>query len=601
VENVPGLAGVSGSGYLAELHFHVLGLDGESSDIDLSNGVLGNNQAQAIPASWFGDSVTVSLPDVTAPWVSSTLPNNNDTGVPVNTTIEATFSEAMNIALAEVAFSILPAVTGSFSWSGNTMIFTPAVNLNSNTIYTMTINTAAEDIVGNPLAAAYIWHFTTAKALPAVTTRAANNIASTSATLNGRLDSLGDYSPVHVSFLWGTTSGDLTEETDPVEKTSTGAFSADLSSLTPNTPYYFQTKVTGSVTVLGDELSFTTTLIDVMRDLPAMVGVGTTFDVTITFAAPADNFNSIGLVDSAPAGWGVQVDAAWCSPAVFYANLVGSQAQYMWAGPPLVGYSENQAFTAVYKVTVPGDAAAGISTFPGGELGYKIGSTSYPHVAVTGDSTIEVVVTAPTVITKAATNITTNSATVSGNLTSLGDYTEVSVSFLWGTTSGALDHETDPVVKTSTVGFSAALSSLTANTKYYFRAKVTGSVTVLGDEHNFTTLNPPTVTTNAATNILDTTATLNGRLVSLGSASSANVSFEWGLDTTYSFNTTAQIKNSAPVDFNANITGLKASTTYHFRAKAVGHDTSYGDDVTFKTSTVPPTVTTDNATSVTSD
>ena len=59
VQNVPGLRGVSGSGYLAELHFHVIGSSGARSAINLSNGVLGNNQAQAIPATWTGGSVSI--------------------------------------------------------------------------------------------------------------------------------------------------------------------------------------------------------------------------------------------------------------------------------------------------------------------------------------------------------------------------------------------------------------------------------------------------------------------------------------------------------------------------------------------------------------
>ena len=58
VQNVPGIQGVSGSGYLAVLHFHALSPG--QSNITLSNGLLGDNQAQEIPAEWIGDSVTVT-------------------------------------------------------------------------------------------------------------------------------------------------------------------------------------------------------------------------------------------------------------------------------------------------------------------------------------------------------------------------------------------------------------------------------------------------------------------------------------------------------------------------------------------------------------
>jgi len=60
IQNVPGLSGVTGSGYLAVLHFHVIGSEGESSAIDLSNGVLSNILAEEIEATWVGDSIDIT-------------------------------------------------------------------------------------------------------------------------------------------------------------------------------------------------------------------------------------------------------------------------------------------------------------------------------------------------------------------------------------------------------------------------------------------------------------------------------------------------------------------------------------------------------------
>ncbi|MBI4283376.1 MAG: immune inhibitor A, partial [Chloroflexi bacterium] len=59
VQNVDGTPGISGSGYLAVLQFHVIGDNTTSSQIGLTNGILGNNQAQAIPSKWVADSVQV--------------------------------------------------------------------------------------------------------------------------------------------------------------------------------------------------------------------------------------------------------------------------------------------------------------------------------------------------------------------------------------------------------------------------------------------------------------------------------------------------------------------------------------------------------------
>ena len=61
IQNVPGLAGVDGSGYLAVLHFHVTGSQDDSSTISLANGMLSNNSAEEITAIWTGDLVNVTL------------------------------------------------------------------------------------------------------------------------------------------------------------------------------------------------------------------------------------------------------------------------------------------------------------------------------------------------------------------------------------------------------------------------------------------------------------------------------------------------------------------------------------------------------------
>ena len=53
--------GVSGSGYLAELHFHVIGTDGDSSHINLTQGMLANTGAQQIPATWTGTTVQIGV------------------------------------------------------------------------------------------------------------------------------------------------------------------------------------------------------------------------------------------------------------------------------------------------------------------------------------------------------------------------------------------------------------------------------------------------------------------------------------------------------------------------------------------------------------
>jgi len=59
IQNVPGLSGVSGSGYLSKIQFHVIGSAGSSSQINLANGVLSDTSANQIQATWVNGSVQI--------------------------------------------------------------------------------------------------------------------------------------------------------------------------------------------------------------------------------------------------------------------------------------------------------------------------------------------------------------------------------------------------------------------------------------------------------------------------------------------------------------------------------------------------------------
>src|SRR5579863_2257979 len=103
------------------------------------------------------------------PTVLSTVPVNGATGVAVNTTISATFSEAMNAATINgTTFTVTgpgaTPVAGTVSYAGSTATFTPSTVLANSTLFTATITTGAKDPAGASLAANFVWTFTTAAA-----------------------------------------------------------------------------------------------------------------------------------------------------------------------------------------------------------------------------------------------------------------------------------------------------------------------------------------------------------------------------------------------------------------------------------------------------
>ena len=105
------------------------------------------------------ESAETGIMDRTPPIVTDHLPTGTD--VPVTTTINVTFSEAMNQSSVQNAFTISPTATGSFSWTANTITFMPS-SLTYATTYEVIIGTEAKDLAGNHLQSPYTWSFTTA-------------------------------------------------------------------------------------------------------------------------------------------------------------------------------------------------------------------------------------------------------------------------------------------------------------------------------------------------------------------------------------------------------------------------------------------------------
>lgn len=198
---------------------------------------------------------------------------------------------------------------------------------------------------------------------------------------------------------------------------------------------------------------------------------------------------------------------------------------------------------------------------------------------------------APAVTTTAATTVTRTSATLNGTLTGLGSASKVGVSFLWGVNSGTSDGQTPVTGLTAKGAFSADLNGLTPGVTYYVRAVAAGDTTTYGPIQSFrTTATAPRVLTLAATSVRGNSATLNGRLASLGSASDTKASFLWGTTPATASIETTPVDMTSTGDFSATVTGLSAGTRYYFRAVAVGDGAGLGSISSFVFTLTPPSV-----------
>jgi fibronectin type III domain protein len=154
---------------------------------------------------------------------------------------------------------------------------------------------------------------------------------------------------------------------------------------------------------------------------------------------------------------------------------------------------------------------------------------------------------------------------------------------------------------------SRAVTGLPASTTYHYRVRAYNGfgTSINSNVINVTTLSAtgaPVAITNPATLIASLSATLNGSVDPHGLATT--IYFQYGTTTSYGHTTASQSKNGNSYQgVIANITGLTANTTYHFRVIASNSGgTRYGSDKTFTTlsATGPPIVITNPATNLTS-
>jgi hypothetical protein len=205
----------------------------------------------------------------------------------------------------------------------------------------------------------------------------------------------------------------------------------------------------------------------------------------------------------------------------------------------------------------------------------------------------------PTVTTAAASSVDTVSATLNGTIDPGGVSSTYHFEYGLDTNYGSQTAESDPLSGTGAVAAIGPVAGLLPNTTYHFRivgTNASGSIT--GDDQTLTTdAAPPTLDGSPAfaSVITPTGATLNGTV----NPNSSNTSyhFEYGTDTSYGSSTTSTDAGAGAENqpVTAQLTGLTAGTTYHFRLVADNGTggVQHGADTTFSTAPGTPVSATD--------
>lgn len=414
---------------------------------------------------------------------------------------------------------------------------------------------------GAPIAYGAVNIFTsTAQRTLNVITENAEGISATSATLNGMVISTGAGLPVQVWFEYGT-SLPYSLSVPAGNLNTTGNFNTYISGLQPNTTYHFRAGASGppgSTPVYGADVSFTTT----SQSIVAVSTLDPT-EVTPNSAKLNGYLNSLGQY---------------------------SQAQVWFEWGTDMGYGN---FTQAVTLSSPGKLSTVITGLkPGITYHFRTGARAG---GVTAYGTDEAFATSagspPKVSTEPVSKLQGNTATLNGQLVSLGDQQSAQVWFEWGTTT-SYGNSTLPKVMSAPGPFESEITGLAVGTTYHYRAVVSGTgsgaTPISGPDTAFSTAPGPSkpslsITTGPASNLTSNSVVISGGMPSLGDLKSAQVYFEWGISSAYGNATPPQTITRADA-FTATLTNLNPGTTYHYRAVAIGPTGPVqGSDVTFTT------------------
>jgi hypothetical protein len=362
-----------------------------------------------------------------------------------------------------------------------------------------------------------------------------------------------------VWFQWGPSPAYGNESAQQVIY-GPGPFSIPLSGLAPNTAYYFRAVakpgVVGVSAVYGSANSFSTAG-------AAALAVSTGAEMGVT----SNSATIIGYVDSLG---GYRSANAWFEwgPTTAYGQVTAMQAMY---SPGTFNYTLqglNPGTTYHFRAMATPTASGG-STVRGFD---SVFTTTYaPGLKVS---------------TGMASNVTGQSATFNGVLSSLGSGSTANVWFEYGTDT-TFGSSTPQQIVGMPGNFSQNVGRLQPGMTYYYRAAAfSNGYNTYGQYSTFqtTSASPVSISTNPASNISTTAATLNAFVNSLGNSASVQVYFNYGKTAAYGY-TTTPTRVTYPGTVSFQVTGLSAGSDYYFQAVAQTPDNlkSYGSSSIFTT------------------
>ena len=419
--------------------------------------------------------------------------------------------------------------------------------------------------------------------IPTVTTNSATNIGATYATVGGMVTSDGGASVTARGVCWNTTGNPTVADSKTTDGSGIGNFTSILTGLIAGTTYYVRAYATNSVgTAYGVQRSFTT--LSIPQPCPGTPTVtdidGNTYN-TVQIGQQCwmkENLRTTKYADNTDIEYGTGAsysNAYWSYPNNDASNKFTYGLLYNWKAVMRDATSSNANPSGVQGICptgwhVPSDAEwTQLTDYVSSQSQFVCGSTSIAKALAGTTGWNSSTNTCAVGNTPSSNNATGFSALPAGESYSSTFY---GCAYFWSAT-GANSTEATYRVLFSQLEF----------VHREFKEKHTGmSVRCVHDGN--TSQAVLTVTTNAVTNIADSSAICGGNVIHDGGSTVIARGVCWGMEHNPTVNISHTTDGSGTGSFTSSLTELIPGATIYVRAYATNSvETAYGNEVSFTT------------------
>jgi hypothetical protein len=433
---------------------------------------------------------------------------------------------------------------------------------------------------------------------PSISTPTASAVSAASATLNGNITSIGSSNVTSRGFNYGLTSAYGTTSIESAASFSTGAFSLNISGLTCEKKYYFNSFATnsaGSTSTSPAQFFITTscpsgptpTSVPVAKPT---INLPTVATITQTSAIVSSNVTDTGGENLSMRGFNLGTTTSYGTNYIVSGSFgTGSFTR------DLAGLTCDTQ----YHVRATGTNSAGT------QYTNDVTFTTQACTTIQPTPTNSVAPDAPSVSRLLPTAITASSITLWASIDSIGGANVTERGFHYSLSGNPIGttvkQNTGPY---QTGNFSTNLINLSCNTTYdYYAYAVNSGGSAFTPVYSFTTLSCPTPTatpvpqpptiaaTPTASNITRKTVTMTSQIVS-GNATERGFRYGWSSGN-YGGTKKETAETFNPGIFTMDITGLAPNTKHFIQAYAKNGSGNpvYSDEITFTTLPSPGNLT----------